>query len=240
MKVLYLEDEKVIGRIVKESLESRGCRIDWFASGTAARAALEGAGAYDIAVLDVQLPGESGFVLGKGLRQRFPALPILFLTARVEAKDAVAGFAAGGNDYLRKPFSMEELLVRMRNLVEMRSGNGFSPALPAQRATEMYVLGSLRFDYQALTLRGPRTQITLSHREAELLRYLLDHRHLDQIDRRNILQDLWGDDGFFHSRNLDVYIRKLRQHLAADKTVQILTLRGVGYRLLLPPHATET
>ena len=239
MRILYLEDEAVLGRIVKESLESRDCTVDWFTSESAAAEALETADDYHLAVLDVQLPGRSGLAIGKDLRAKWPRLPILYLTARIQAKDAVAGFEAGGNDYIRKPFSMEELLVRMRNLVKMQSGNNASPA-PRRPENEVWKLGRLCFDYLKMTLSGPETSVSLSHREAQLLRYLLQHRHEPQIERRDILLALWGDDGFFHSRNLDVYIRKLRQHLAADETVQIITLRGVGYRLLLPAGTTET
>jgi DNA-binding response OmpR family regulator len=228
MRVLYLEDEAVLGRIVKESLESRGCYLDWYTSGRAAERALRSAGKYDIAVLDVQLPGQDGFTIGKRLRERFPHLPILYLTARLTAKDAVTGFASGGNDYVRKPFSMEELLVRMERLIDSNSPASPAPAPPP----EVFRLGRLSFDYRNLRLGSNE----LSHREAELLRYLLANRHRDVIERRAILLELWGDDGFFHSRNLDVYIRKLRKHLQATPDVQILTLRGVGYRLIVPDN----
>jgi DNA-binding response OmpR family regulator len=225
MHVLYLEDEAVLGRIVKESLESRGHRIDWYGSEQQAREALQRAGDYDIAVLDVQLPGADGFSIGSNLRKHFPRLPILYLTARVQGKDAVAGFASGGNDYVRKPFSMEELLIRMERLINPDFQQETAPA----PAPETFSLGDLTFDYRSLRLGEDE----LSHREAELLRYLLVNRHRDVIERREILLELWGDDGFFHSRNLDVYIRKLRQRLEGGTAVQILTLRGVGYRLIL-------
>ncbi len=228
MKVLYLEDERVLGRIVKESLESRGHAIEWFTSGENGREALDRAGDFAIAVLDVQLPGEDGFTIGARLRKRFLDLPILYLTARVQARDVVAGFAAGGNDYVRKPFSMEELLVRMGELI-VRSANAYiAPASPP----DAVALGRLTFDYRRLRLGDQ----AISHREAELLRYLLLHRERDVIDRRELLLELWGDDGFFHSRNLDVYIRKLRKRLEKAPDVRILTLRGVGFRLLLPDN----
>ncbi|WP_116105408.1 response regulator transcription factor [Lewinella sp. IMCC34191] len=239
MRILYLEDEPVLGRIVKESLESRDCSVDWFTSESSGAAALQAANDYHIAVLDVQLPGRSGLAIGKELRAKWPRLPILYLTARIQAKDAVAGFEAGGNDYIRKPFSMEELLIRMRNLVNMRSGESALPA-PRRPENEQWALGDLQFDYLEMTLTGPDTSVSLSHREAQLLRYLLLHRHKPQIERRDILLALWGDDGFFHSRNLDVYIRKLRTYLQVEDDLRIITLRGVGYRLILPGDATDT
>lgn len=248
MKVLYLEDENLLGRIVKESLESRGCRIDWFMDGETAKAALEKADQYDIAVLDVQLPGEDGFTIGQRLRGKFPRLPILYLTARVQAKDVLTGFEAGGNDYVRKPFSMEELLVRMQNLVQMRENGTPSPALqrstsapaaaPEKASPETYAFGNFSFDYPNLRLHfrpgsGPGETHELSHREAELLRLFVKHQGQSVIQRKGILLDLWHDDGFFNSRNLDVYVRKLRAMLEADPRVRIITLRGVGYRFVV-------
>lgn len=248
MKVLYLEDENLLGRIVKESLESRGCNIDWYTDGHAAKPALENAIDYDIAVLDVQLPGEDGFTIGQRLREKFPRLPILYLTARVQAKDVLTGFEAGGNDYVRKPFSMEELLVRMQNLVNLREHSSSSPATnqpgtapapaPDRPSSEQYHFGLFYFDYPNLRLHyrpsvGEETVHQLSHREAELLRLFVRLRGQSVIQRKRILLDLWHDDGFFNSRNLDVYVRKLRAMLEVDPTVRIITLRGVGYRFVV-------
>jgi DNA-binding response OmpR family regulator len=245
MKVLYLEDENLLGRIVKESLESRECEIDWFTDGHAAKPALEAADKYDIAVLDVQLPGEDGFTIGQRLRESFPTLPILYLTARVQAKDVLTGFEAGGNDYVRKPFSMEELLVRMQNLVSMRKGeatadqpNNAPAAAPEKPFTETYEFGQFTFDYPNLRLHfhpesGEVKTHQLSHREAELLRLFVRLRGQSVIQRHRILLDLWHDDGFFNSRNLDVYVRKLRSMLEDDPRVRIITLRGVGYRFVV-------
>ena len=243
MKVLYLEDEPLLARIVKDSLESRGCEIDWFTDGGAARAALVAADRYDIAVLDVMLPGEDGFTLGTRLREAFPRLPILYLTARTQPKDVLQGFDHGGNDYVRKPFSMEELLVRMRNLVDLSADRPTSPAsgvppapasAPQAVASETYRFGDFTFDYPNLRLhlRDEHTH-ELSHREAELLRLFVRARGQEVIERKKILLDLWGDDGFFNSRNLDVYVRKLRAMLEADPRVRIITLRGVGYRFVV-------
>lgn len=237
MKALYLEDEPLLARIVKDSLESRGVTIDWFTDGSAAKDALSRAGEYDIAVLDVMMPGEDGLTIGRRLRQSFPQLPILYLTAKTQAKDVLEGFDAGGNDYVRKPFSMEELLVRMQNLVELRAGGG--EALTAANQTpaaapEVYRFGRFVFDYPQLRLHlGEDTTHQLSHREAELLRLFVRARGQSVIERKAILLELWHDDGFFNSRNLDVYVRKLRAMLEADPRVRIITLRGVGYRFVV-------
>ncbi|TXF88568.1 response regulator transcription factor [Neolewinella aurantiaca] len=240
MKVLYLEDEPLLARIVKESLESRDCEIDWFTDGKSASKALAEADEYDIAVLDVQLPGEDGFTIGTRLHEQFPRLPILYLTARTQAKDVLAGFDAGGNDYVRKPFSMEELLVRMKNLVSLSEG-GPAPSTetaPAHRrpetASELYEFGDFFFDYPNLRLSfRNEKRYELSHREAELLRLFVRAQGQTVIDRKQILLELWNDDGFFNSRNLDVYVRKLRAMLENDPRVRIITLRGVGYRFVV-------
>lgn len=245
LKVLYLEDEPLLGKIVKESLESRDCSLDWYLDGEAAKDAIARAGDYDIAVLDVQLPGEDGFSVGRRIRQNFPDLPILYLTARVQAKDALTGFEAGGNDYVRKPFSMEELLVRMHNLVNLAqtttapSDPTVAPATSPKNPTgEVYDLGHFRFEYNNLRLtfrpgEADEKVHSLSHREAELLRMFARARGHEKIERKTILLALWHDDGFFNSRNLDVYVRKLRAMLEADPRVRILTLRGVGYRFVV-------
>ena len=235
MKALYLEDEPLLARIVKESLESRDVTIDWFTDGEQARDALAAADAYDIAVLDVMMPGEDGLTIGRRLRQRFPHLPILYLTAKTQSKDVLDGFEAGGNDYVRKPFSMEELLVRMENLVRLSSGERPAGDDGAGGQREIYAFGDFTFDYPNLRLhlRADEKVHQLSHREAELLRLFVRARGQSVIERRAILLELWHDDGFFNSRNLDVYVRKLRAMLEDDPRVRIITLRGVGYRFVV-------
>ena len=230
LRLLYLEDEPLLARVVKDSLESRGLTVDWFEHGQAAKQALQQPAAYDLALLDVQMPGEDGFSIGKALRKRAPSLPIIYLTARIQAKDALEGFAAGGDDYIRKPFSLEELIVRIERMVQLKSGQ--EKASPTPQA-ERYQLGRLTFDYHSLRLLdGERQLQELSNREAEILRLFAKAGHGQTLQRKDILLQVWEDDSFFHSRNLDVYIRKLREYLAPEPTVQIITLRGVGYRFV--------
>ena len=225
-RILYVEDEALLGKIVKESLESRGLRIEWYQEGTPALRAA-GRQEFDLAVLDVMLPGDDGFTIGKRLREEHPGLPIIYLTAKSQAKDVLTGFQSGGNDYLRKPFSMEELLVRIENLIRLTRGR------KTAAGEDDIAFGRFRFypDRLELQLDGAPYQ-TLSHREGELLQLFVSS--LGQtIERRQILKEVWGDDGFFNSRNLDVYVRKLRGYLAADEAVRIITLRGVGYRVVV-------
>ncbi|MEL6358568.1 MAG: response regulator transcription factor [Bacteroidota bacterium] len=234
LRILYLEDEPLLARVVKDSLESRGLAVDWYEHERAARSALHAPDEYDLALLDVQLPGRDGFEIGADLRTKAPDLPIIYLTARIQAKDALKGFASGADDYIRKPFSLEELLVRIERMVELKGRKAEAPE------PDTFRLGQLTFDYRSLRLLKGSTVIQeLSNREAELLKLFALAGHGKSLDRKAILLEIWEDDSFFHSRNLDVYIRKLRAYLQADPEVQIITLRGVGYRFVCPNSAED-
>ncbi|MBI5917362.1 MAG: response regulator transcription factor [Bacteroidetes bacterium] len=224
-KILYVEDEPFLGKIVKESLESRQFEVRLVADGGQVMPAFEQFRP-DACVLDVMLPHRDGFSLGEEIRQRHPSVPILFLTAKVQTEDVLQGFRSGGNDYVRKPFSMEELIVRLQNLLKINQ-------LPATINTqEGIALGNFRFFPNRQELRlGDAPPRLLSHRETELLALLASPPNAN-VTRKDILDKLWGNDSFFNSRNLDVYVSKLREYLREDASVQLLTLKGVGYRLV--------
>jgi DNA-binding response OmpR family regulator len=227
MKVLYVEDEPFLGKIVHESLESRQFEVYWVTDGAEVMAAF-GAFRPDVCVLDVMLPHRDGFSLGKEIRALNPLMPIIFLTAKSQTEDVLQGFDSGGNDYLRKPFSQEELIVRIKNLVNLTRG---VPQVPLSN-TDGIQLGRFLFqpDRQQLHLDGqPGRQ--LSHRETQLLE-LLATKLNTIVERREILKQVWGHDSIFNSRNLDVYVTRLREYLKEDPGVQILTLKGVGYRVV--------
>jgi len=221
VKVLYVEDEPFLGQIVKESLESRDFVVTMLADGLAVgKAFLECMP--DICVLDVMLPGKDGFSIAREIRQHDADVPIIFVTAKNQTDDVLQGFRSGGNDYLRKPFSMEELIVRMQNLIRLSApSNGKSP--------DAIAIGEYRFLPLLYELRLRQHVRKLSHRESTLLRYLSDARNTT-VHRKDILLKLWGDDSFFNSRNLDVYITKLRDYLKEDPSVSIITIKGVGYQ----------
>lgn len=224
-KILYVEDEPFLGKIVKESLESRQFEVRLVADGGQVMAAFEQFRP-DACVLDVMLPHRDGFSLGEEIRQKHPTVPILFLTAKVQTEDVLQGFRSGGNDYVRKPFSMEELIVRLQNLLKI------SRLAVEENSQEGISIGNFRFFPHRNELRledgSPRQ---LSHRETELLTMLASPINAN-VARKDILDKLWGNDSFFNSRNLDVYISKLREYLREDASVQLLTLKGVGYRLV--------
>lgn len=224
-KILYVEDEPFLGKIVKESLESRDFDVRLVTDGQQVMAVFE---KYepDICVLDVMLPNKDGFTLGKEIRQHNEQIPIIFLTAKNQTADVIKGFGSGGNDYMRKPFSMEELIVRIHNLLQLSKGQA-----PAIQSDNEISLGRYLFFPKKQILQIGQTDHQLSHREAQLLSLLAEKTNA-AVERKFILQEIWGNDSFFNSRNLDVYIKKLRDYLSEDDTVKIITLKGVGYRLV--------
>lgn len=227
-KILYVEDEPFLGKIVKESLESRAFEVLMVADGARVIPALAQFQP-DICVLDVMLPHRDGFSLAEEIRRNHPGLPILFLTAKDQTDDVLRGFAAGGNDYVRKPFSMEELIVRVNNLIALSRGKT-TPSAPASDAVP---IGQYTFIPRKYELRyTPDGSVRkLSAREADLLAILVEYRHFT-APRKDILLRVWGDDNFFNSRNLDVYITKLRDYFKQDPSIEIITIKGVGYHFV--------
>jgi len=226
VKLLYVEDEPFLGKIVKESLESRSFEVHMVADGDKVMAALEKFQP-EICVLDVMLPNRDGFSLAEEIRRLHPSLPIVFVTAKSQTEDVLQGFATGGNDYLRKPFSMEELIVRLHNLLALTQGRSQASNLPGG-AVE---IGKYSFFPLKYELRLGEKNRKLSAREADLLKILIEHRNFT-VARKDILLKVWGDDNFFNSRNLDVYITKLRDYLSDDPAIEIITIKGVGYHFV--------
>jgi DNA-binding response OmpR family regulator len=225
IKLLYVEDEPFLGKIVKESLESRAFEVHMVADGAKVMPALAHFQP-DICVLDVMLPNRDGFSLAEEIRRLKPSLPIVFVTAKTQTEDVLQGFATGGNDYLRKPFSMEELIARLHNLLALAQGR--SAAADPQGAVSIGKYEFLPLKYE---LRLGKKTRKLSAREADLLKILIAHRNFT-VARKDILLKVWGDDNFFNSRNLDVYITKLRDYLREDPAIEIITIKGVGYHFV--------
>ncbi len=225
VKILYVEDEPFLGKIVKESLESRGYVVEMATDGLAALDNFR-KGSPDVCLFDVMLPRMDGFTLGREVRKIDSKVPILYVTAKDQTGDVLEGFDAGGNDYIKKPFSMEELIVRIDNLWKLSRDRQQDDDIK-----KVIELGDFSFHPDEMKLVYKSEEQKLSHKENELLRLLTRHPN-EVIDRKQILNLIWGDDHFFNSRNLDVYVRKLRSHLSADPKVQIITLKGVGYRFV--------
>lgn len=224
IKVLYVEDELFLGKIVKESLESRNFEVIMESDGAKATALFK-TSKPDICVLDIMLPNKDGFTIADEIRELDENVPIIFLTAKTQTEDVVKGFSIGANDYIRKPFSMEELIVRVQHLLKMKSGD------TGKITGGTITIGKYSFQLNRQVLSNGKEERKLSFRESELLKLLYENRE-KIIDRKDILNLLWGNDSFFNSRNLDVYITKLRGYLKDDPSLEILTIKGVGYRFI--------
>ncbi|MEI8074002.1 MAG: response regulator transcription factor [Bacteroidota bacterium] len=224
IKVLYVEDEIFLGKIVKETLESRGFDVVMETDGADVLRSYEDEQP-DICILDVMLPHRSGFEIAEDIRKINDDIPILFLTAKTQTEDLVHGFKIGGNDYIRKPFSMEELIVRIENALRVKKEE------PIIAIGETIQIGNYSFLVNKQVLRFGVVDKKLSYRESELLKYLYLNSNAI-IDRRELLNHIWGNDSFFNSRNLDVYITKIRSFLKEDPNLEILTIKGVGYRFV--------
>jgi DNA-binding response OmpR family regulator len=220
-KVLYVEDEPFLGRIVKESLESREFDVTMLADGKVVKQTFEKVKP-DICIFDIMLPVKDGYSIAKEVRQVNPSTPIIFVTAKTQTEDLLKGFESGGNDYIRKPFSMEELIVRIQNLLQLTQAQKTTPV------PELVRIGKYEFNPLRFELRLNENVRKLSNREANLLGMLAENKN-GTTNRKDILMRLWGDDSFFNSRNLDVYITKLRDYLKEDRSIEIITIKGVGY-----------
>lgn len=224
IRVLYVEDETFLGKIVKESLESRGYEVLMESDGNKVLTLFRQSSP-DVCVLDVMLPNKDGFTIADEIRNVDESVPIIFLTAKTQTEDVVKGFTIGANDYIRKPFSMEELIIRIKNV--LRSNQ----EAPKKIATDSVQIGRYSFQLNRQVLSIGSEDRKLSFRESELLKLLYENRD-KIIDRKDILTLLWGNDSFFNSRNLDVYITKLRSYLKEDSSLEIITIKGVGYRFV--------
>lgn len=226
IKILFVEDEPALAEIVKESLESRGFEVAHVPTVTQALQT-HASHKFDIMILDVMLPDGDGFSLLKKIRSTDFITPALFLTSKSLPTDVVNGFESGANDYLKKPFSMEELVVRIKSLL------GIVGAKPSydQKKAGLFTIGEYVFRYPEgiLVYKGTKKQLTF--REAEILNTLQTRRD-QMVLRQDLLLTNWGNDDYFSGRSLDVFITKLRKYLKQDPSIAILNFRGQGYKLI--------
>ena len=222
--IILAEDEPALGMIVKESLETRGFKVRLCNDGVKAYKAFEESQPHAL-VLDVMMPELDGFSLAKKIRLENEQIPIIFLTAKSQTEDVLEGFDVGGNDYLKKPFSMEELIVRIKNLLNRQE---------VQKTAAIYEIGDYSFNFpkQRLTYKDDE-EVKLTHRESHLLYHLLQKKN-KVLDRSFVLKKLWGNDDFFSGRSMDVFVTRLRKKLAKDDRIEIINVRGYGYKLMVP------
>lgn len=228
--ILLLEDEPSLARIVRESLESSGFSVKHASDGKQGLDMFHHS-TFDICVVDVMMPKLDGLTFVKEVRKKDKTLPIIFLTAKSMTQDVVEGYKAGGNDYLKKPFSLEELILRIKELLK----RNYQQETQAENiAIGNYIFLPVR---QELWFKSKLVS-KLSYRETQLLQLLVQRK--DQVlERRTCLLQLWGDDSFFQARTMDVYISKLRKYLSQDKNIEILNIRGVGFKLLISAFSRE-
>ena len=222
IRVLLAEDELALGSIVKESLESRGFEVILCGDGQAAwESYLKDKP--DVLVLDVMMPKKDGFTLASEIRKTDTLTPILFLTSKGQSEDVVKGFSMGATDYIRKPFSMEELIVRIKAHLDRQGGQA--------QPSDWLPLGTYSFHPKRQLLKLGVQEIKLTSRESLLLELLLSRKN-EIAERSLILNQIWGTDDFFTARSMDVFITKLRKKLKEDPAVQILNIRGYGFKLV--------
>lgn len=226
VKILYVEDEPNLAKIVQESLESRGFKVYLITDGKEAMAGFRQFRP-QICLLDIMLPNKDGFTIGREIRAIDTNIPILFLTAKTQTEDLLLGFKSGGNDYIKKPFSLEELIARINNLLNLANLQ-----TTKNRPDHAISLGRYLFYPFKYELHFDNEIHALSHREAQLLHVFVKRKNT-VTNRKDILLKIWGDDSFFNSRNLDVYIKKMRNYLKNDDRVKIITLKGVGYHFMV-------
>lgn len=221
--ILLVEDEPFLAKVIEDSLKQKGYQVHHALDGKKAYNLFLNR-SYNLLILDVMLPYTDGFTLAKQIRNIDTAIPILFLTAKSETADLIEGYKSGGNDYLKKPFSLDELFLRIEELLKRM-------AKQTELDLQEISIGQYHFVHHKQELIIKQEIIKLSHRETELL-WLLYQNKNQLTDRKMTLLSLWGDDSFFNTRTMDVFITRLRKHLKQDQNVQIINMRGIGYKLI--------
>ncbi|MBQ1909213.1 MAG: response regulator transcription factor [Bacteroidaceae bacterium] len=230
LHILLCEDEESLGMLVREYLQAKGYEAELFLDGEAGYKAFM-KNKYDMCLLDVMMPRMDGFTLAREIRMVNAEVPIIFLTAKNLKDDILEGFKLGADDYLTKPFSMDELVYRMEAILRRVRGK-------SQRNVTRYQLGQFTFDTQRQMLTIGEKQTKLTTKESELLTMLCKHAN-EVLEREQALKTIWIDDNYFNARSMDVYITKLRKLLRDDPAIEINNVHGKGYRLIVPNLVEE-
>ena len=226
IRVLLAEDDRNLGNILKNYLDAKGYATTLCINGQEATDVFSRK-EFDICILDIMMPVKDGFAAAAEIRAANKKIPILFLTAKALQEDKLKGFEIGADDYITKPFSMEELLMRMQAILRRTD-----ESLKSQGLDNVYDIGSYIFDYNRQTLIIGKKEQKLTSKEAGLLRLLCTHAN-DVLDRHTALKEIWNDDSYFNARSMDVYIVKLRKYLKEDPRVELLNVHGVGFKLVM-------
>ena len=225
LKILLCEDDENLGMLLREYLQAKGFEAVLCPDGEVGYREFQKA-KFDICVLDVMMPKKDGFALAQDIRQQNAEMPIIFLTAKVLTEDILEGFTIGADDYITKPFSMEELVLRIEAILRRVKGK-------KSRENTVYHIGRFTFETQKQLLTIGEKQTKLTTKENELLALLCAHSN-EILQRDYALKTIWIDDNYFNARSMDVYITKLRKHLKDDDQIEIINIHGRGYKLITP------
>lgn len=220
--ILYVEDDEVLAFVTKDNLELNNYKVSHFGNGKAAYKSFEG-NKYDLCIVDVMLPEMDGYELARLLRLKNQEIPILFLTAKSLKEDKIKGLQLGADDYITKPFSIEELILKVEVFLKRKF-------ITQSQRTNSYTIGAYSFDYNNLMIKSGDETKTLTQKEADLLQLLCEHKN-KILKRAVILERIWGENDYFHGRSMDVFISRLRKYLKGDENIKIENVHGVGFRL---------
>lgn len=225
VKILLAEDDENLGSLLREYLVAKGLQTDLFVNG---ELALEGfkKKSYDLCILDVMMPKMDGFTVAREIKKINGNVPFIFLTAKSLKDDVIEGFSVGADDYMTKPFSMEELLFRIKAILRRTSSNS------STEKNDTFTIGSYEFDSQKQILKHANKEQKLTTKESELLKLLCNNMN-NVLERNFALKTIWQEDSYFNARSMDVYITKLRKYLKEDTSIQILNIHGKGYKLIV-------
>ena len=224
-KLLLAEDDENLGLLLKEYLVAKGFDADLYPDGEAAYKGFMKEH-YDICILDVMMPKKDGFTLAKDIRIVNAEIPVIFLTAKNMKDDVLEGFKLGADDYITKPFSMEELIMRIEAILRRTTQDGQASS------QQVFTLGKFTFDTRKQTLSDGDDTVKLTTKESELLKLLCQNAN-KVLERNYALKSIWIDDNYFNARSMDVYITKLRKHLKDETSVEIINVHGKGYKLIV-------
>jgi DNA-binding response OmpR family regulator len=224
-KILLAEDDENLGSLLREYLQAKSYETHWLTDGEKAYKSFE-KNKYDICILDIMMPIKDGITLAKEVRMIDPEIPIIFLTAKSMKEDVLEGFSVGADDYMTKPFSMEELIYRIEAILRRTHGSG------KQNKQTEFEIGRYHFDANKQLLTLDSKSVKLTTKESELLKLLCNNAN-NVLERNFALKSIWIDDNYFNARSMDVYITKLRKYLKEDPAVEILNIHGRGYKLIM-------
>ena len=223
-KILYVEDDETLSFVTKDNLEINGFDVFHYMDGESAINAFMN-NKFDLCIFDVMLPKKDGFTLASEVRKKNPEIPIIFLTAKSLKEDKISGLKLGADDYITKPFSIEELILKIGIFLKRKNINVVKQ--------DTMIIGSLTFDYRNLSIKGAEShEKILTQREADLLKILFENKN-NIIKREEILEKVWGQNDYFLGRSMDVFISRLRKYLSEDPSVKIDNIHGVGFKMVI-------